>query len=342
MSLLMDVLRKFSGNKVKKSAFVYPSLLKSKEKFDVKRKTLLIIILLLLVSSSIAYIIASQILLSETFYTSVDQSVEETVLNLRKEDKRVEIKDVEANNEQEIPTQADDKKESVQDNYIASVNSKTETGMDKLIEDIDKNSKNSITESKPKDEEKNNVASVNYSNLVFLADSYFKKGNLIKSMEYYEQALSIKQDDRIINNLIVVYTRLNLFNKIESLLNKHYNELFVYTYIIELSKKNQFDKAIEVINRFIHRDFKGYIHFAAGYIYELIGNFKKALENYKQSYKKNPANPYFAINYARLLEFTGRVKDAYKVYVSLSSMNLEFRLKKIVKERLNYYKYMGF
>jgi len=165
-----------------------------------------------------------------------------------------------------------------------------------------------------------------------LGDKYFRQGDLIKSMLYYEEALKLKADPDIVNNLVVIYTRLSKFEKAEKLIENFPNSRVVYSYLVELVEKGLYSKARSVARRYIKYDNSGYISFGLGYVYEKLGELKKAMECYKEAYEKDPLNPYFALNYARLLEVSGNYLKAYVVYRSISTDNEN--IKKLAESRI--------
>jgi len=181
-----------------------------------------------------------------------------------------------------------------------------------------------------------------FAKLVYLADRSFREGNLAESMKYYEQAFSIKEDRKVANNLIVIYTRLGLYDKARDLILKLKDENLAYAYLVELSRSGEYEKAVQEGRRLKDLDRRGKVYFALGYAHEMQGDLEMALKNYKAAYRKNPGDPYIAVNYARLLEATGDLREAFKVYSSLNFASLDPRLKSLVEGRLNYLRSLGF
>lgn len=180
-----------------------------------------------------------------------------------------------------------------------------------------------------------------YANSLYYGDYYFKKGDLRRSMEFYERAYSIRRSENVANNLITIYLRLGLRSKAKAILKNHPTERLYYTYIMELAKNLGTEEALGEIGALIGSDRSGYLYFARAYLRERKGDLEGASEDYRTAYSKDPANPYFAFNHARMLEREGRLKEAYRVYRSLNMQNLEPKIKDIVRERLKELRHLG-
>ncbi len=181
-----------------------------------------------------------------------------------------------------------------------------------------------------------------FEKLAYFADRSFKEGNLIDSMRYYEEALSVRDDTKVANNLVVVYVKLGLYEKARDLVLKTRNEKLAYTYIVELAKSGEVNRAVREGEELKGLDISGKLFFALGYAYEAMGDTGEALEYYRKAYKKNPGDPYVAVNYARMLEAVGNLREAYRVYRNLNFTNLDPKLKSLIKERLSYLRNLGF
>ncbi len=180
-----------------------------------------------------------------------------------------------------------------------------------------------------------------YANSLYYGDYYFKKGELRRSMEFYEKAYSIRRSENVANNLITIYMRLGLRSKAQAILKNHPTEKIYYTYIMELANNFGTDEALEEIGSFIPSDRRGYLYFARGYLRERMGDIEGASKDYRTAYSKDPANPYFAFNHARMLERSGRLKEAYRVYLALNLQNLEPKIQDIVRDRLKELRSLG-
>lgn len=180
-----------------------------------------------------------------------------------------------------------------------------------------------------------------FANSVYYGDFYFKKGDLKRSMEFYEKAYSIRQDPKIANNLVIIYLRLGLRSKAHELLKKHGEEKLYYTYIMELARNYGYEEALGEISALMGFDRRGYLYFARGYLREGSGDVMGAYKDYSQAYRKDPSNPYFAFNYARSLEQKGELREAYRIYKSLNLQTIEPKLKDIVRSRLKELRDLG-
>ena len=180
-----------------------------------------------------------------------------------------------------------------------------------------------------------------YANSVFYGDMYFKKGNFLKSMKYYERAYSINRDHKVANNLVLIYVRLGLLDKARTIIDRTKNERLVYTYLMEMTRISGTKKALEEGKELVRYDRHGYAHFALGYIYDLMGDHKQALLHYSKAYAKDPSNTFFAYNYARMLEATGDLRKAYVVYRGIYREATDKKLKETAGQRLRLLRSLG-
>jgi len=252
----------------------------------------------------------------------LDGGVEEPVQNPKKSEVKKEEKE-EVVSEEEIP-----EKEKLQAK-MSNVNPELE--INKVVRDVipQRNSARSgsfIPE---------------YANSLYYGDYYFRKGDLKRSMEFYERAYSIRREQSVANNLITIYLRLGLRAKAKNLLNQHPAEKLYYTYIMELAKNFGTDEALREIGSMMAFDRRGYLYFARGYLKERLGDPEGASKDYRTAYKKDPSNPYFAFNYARMLEKKGKLREAYRIYQSLNLQSLEPKIKDIVSSRLRELRSLG-
>lgn len=179
-------------------------------------------------------------------------------------------------------------------------------------------------------------------NLLYLADKAFSEGKLTESMGYYEEAFERSKDPKVAKNLLVVYLKLGLQEKARSLISQVKEEEIPYTYLVELVRSGAQEMAVKEGESLKDLDTSGKVLFALGYAYEALGDYERALENYREAYRKNPKDPYIAVNYARLLEATGNLREAYRIYMSLNSPGLDPRIKLLVEERVGYLRGLGF
>jgi len=143
---------------------------------------------------------------------------------------------------------------------------------------------------------------------VKLADKSFRMGNIELSIKYYKKAYSIKKDKVVANNLVVLLVRKRLYDEADKLINDLKDERLIYSYIIELVKNGLLEKALAKAIQYIDYDKKGLIYFAKGYVYEKLGLYNKALENYKEAIDRDRNNIYFLKNYKRLKSIIGGSK----------------------------------
>lgn len=136
--------------------------------------------------------------------------------------------------------------------------------------------------------------------------------------------------------------KLGLYEKARDLISRKKSEKLAYTYLLELARSGEVERAVREGEELKPMDKDGRLLFALGYTYETKGDINKALEYYRKAYRKNPGDPYVAVNYARLLEAMGDLKEAYRVYRNLNFANLDPSLKSLVEERLRYLRNLGF
>ncbi len=334
MSLLIDLLRKFKGGNRKTS--VHPLIAKGKGRGrQINKKALFLLLPLVAVSSLLAYFITQLILGSPVPEPTEHRRVKTVSTPVERVAVKQETPVPKTRPVEPIPEEVQERKAKGEEKVKKPRRSNLKSGevLRKVIKDI-----------KPVNVKKKTVkrSDMNLNTLLYMADRSFREGDLLKSARLYERSLRIKANDSVVNNLLVIYARLGRFEEAEELLRRFPRERFVYTYLVELSRAGHNGKALEVSEKFLHFDREGYIHLARGYLYEKLGDRGKALKEFRKAYRKNPGNALFAYNYARILEALGMYKDAYSVYNSLNSRELEPNLKRIVEQRLRYLKFMGF
>ncbi len=310
MSLLMDLLKKL-GSERTKSSTVYPLLGNQQGKKSVSRKELIVLSVLFLIAMTGTYIISELFLIEKT---PEERNTTPPPVEIKKDFPPLDKKN----------TPEDSVEEKKEKNSKSKVDKKSQAK--KKTENKIKNKEKTL----PTKSEKDNTFS-----LLLTADTYFKEGKLSESMKYYEKALAINPSEHTVNNLMVIYIRLGLYEKASKLLKKFTTERLVYTYTVEMAKKGSYIQALKTVENFLDIDKTGLIVFTKGYLLDLMGKRKSALENYRKAYEKNPSNPYFVLNYARLLELEGKVEEARKLYIGLRKTDLESSLRKFVEERIS-------
>ncbi len=342
MSLLMDLLKKV-GEKEKKPS-VHPSVTKPPSRPH-RRGFYLLVGVAMIIAGIGSYFLSTYLL--EQVAVDVDYTERISEIKQRAQERQLtavqeqeqeqeeetleeEVAGVEGPSEEVVQEEPMEEKELVQ----AKMSQDTQKSeMQKIIGDI---------------EEKKEVKPVkpfnplgDYAVNIFYGDHYFKKGDLKKSLEFYEKAYSLRRSRKVANNLIVIYVRLGLLTKAEDLIKKDNDERLYYSYFLEVSRNLGPEEALEKIEKMKFNEKKGYISFAKGFILEKLGNVKEALESYEKAYKKDPSNPYFAYNYARLLDLSGNLKKAVVVYRMLNNQRLDPNLRSSVEKRLRELRSLG-
>ncbi len=360
MSLIIDILKKLEGKGKKPK--VHPALLKGADvSSDRKRYVFLAFSILFALSALAAYFVSDKVLSRAVYQeievvpaqVAVDKAPKEITFQPRDQVKAEEkltheeetprpkiVKKVQAVVEEEKEEKMKEKEDKPEPKPIRVSEG---SGVEKVISDI--------TMERPKPANpagagikppSGSASEGSFSKFIYLADRAFREGNLPDSMKYYEKALDFKQDRKVAKNLIVVYVKLGLYERALSLLSSMKDEDLAYTYLVELARSGEIERAVKEGERLKGLDRRGKILFALGYVHEISGNLEEALENYKIAYRKNPGDPYIAVNYARLLEATGNLQGAYRVYSSLNFVNLDPKIKSLVRERIGYLRSLGF
>lgn len=306
MSLLMDVLRKLKDRE--RGSAVYPLLRNQRGRKMLTRKDLLMLGIFFTIGMTGTYIISELFLIEKT-------PEERGIVSPRQEEKI------------EAPSQKPEERETLPEEKKEPPRSEERNRERKSrIPPADKPAVGAGRGEEREDPHR----------LVLIADDFFRKGRLRESMEFYQRALSLAPSRDAANNLLVIYARLGLYTRAEELLRKFPDEELVYSYVVELAKKGRTAEALSLTEKFLSTDRKGFVYFAAGYVLEGAGELDRALESYREAYRRNPQNPYFAANFARLLEVTGDREAAYRLYRHLSGLRLTPELKTFVEERLSY------
>lgn len=353
MSLLIDVLRKFKGDSKRFS--IYPALASSKQEGGGRGKILAFGIILLGVTASVGSYFLVQMVLSP--YTTpgfrqVSRTMSDTEsppspppqevtapptaqeeISPKPNEQGTQVKE-KSEGEELPPTQKEIKQ-------AESSQTDEDVALSKLTSDIEPSEaeeKNFVEESKVTEQ----IPDLDPTTLAVIANDLFKKGNYYKSALYYERSLSAKYDPKVVNNLLIVYTRLKDFSKAEELIDRYRSERLAYIYIMELANSGEPDYALEVSEKLMGYDRSGLVHFARAMILERTRKYKEALEEYSTAYQKNRHDPYLLYNYARMLESVGKLKEAYALYSQLRAYNLNNDMRKLVNSRIELFRRWGF
>ncbi len=311
MSLLMDVLRKLRDRE--RGSAVYPLLRSQRGRKMLTRRDLLMLGIFFTIGMTGTYIISELFLIEKT-------PEERGIVSPKKE----EVKPPPSKVKEEEPPPAEVREEKKEP--PRSGERKKESRKESRTPPPRK-----TTDAKVKRQEGEDPR-----RLVLIADDLFRKGRLRESMEFYQRALSLNPSKDVANNLLVIYARLGFYTRAEDLLRRFPEEELVYSYAVELAGKGKILEALSVAERFLSVDRKGLVHFAVGYARERAGELEEALKSYREAYRKDPQNPYFAANLARLLEATGDRETAYRLYRHLTGLQLTPELRTLVEERLSY------
>jgi tetratricopeptide (TPR) repeat protein len=331
MSLLMDVLKRFQLRR--RPSSVHPLLLKKKEKN--RRKLLLPLMgILFILATGTAYLL-TDFIASRIGPPAPPRKIQTASLKAP-EPPRIPAEPVreEPPKPPPEPVKEEVPQKEIEQAKTAKVEPKEE--LRKVTEDIKEKPREIGT---PEVKVKVLEDPVTY---LLLADRYFREGNLPKSKEYYLKAYSLRKTPKTANNLIVVCIRMGDLPCAEGVLEENPREDLVYTYLLELSRSGLQREAIRSSQKYLHLDREGFVSFATGYAYETLGDYESALKNYKTAYTKNPYNPYFAYNYARLLDYTRNYREAFRIYSTLKGLKIDPSIKRSVEERLKILKLMGF
>ncbi len=158
-----------------------------------------------------------------------------------------------------------------------------------------------------------------FLSLVWLAESAYKQGNLEESLEYYQKAYSIKKDQDILENIILLKVSSG---QLESVIRdiENLSSQKRYNVVLQIIEEGNLDTAQKLLLKFIPYDKDGDMFYLLGYLYELKENYQKALEFYRKAYFKSPQDQYFMYAYARLLEVNGDVDQAQIIFNRLKNI----------------------
>ena len=353
MSLIVDLLKRIKGVKGKRT--VHPFFLKNLSKG--RRTGIYLILALLLVLSGVGAYIGTQILLSggppppkPPIVKKIPpprppieqkQPIKPAPVQEVKKEKPPEIEEKKAQKQETAPPEPEKKEPSPPKRAVNPGQASPTAGVEKLVPEKKEVKVEAKTPAPPKPKPKPKVSQKELTRLLVLADRYFREGKLYKSAELYERVLKLKKDKRVANNLVVVYSRLGMIEKAKGILEKFPDEDVAFTYLLEISRLLPADRVLEEAENLLNLDVKGKILLAIGYIREKQRDFEGALESYGEAFEKNPADPYIAFNYARLLESMGRLKRAVAIYRSLANGANDKRIERLAKERVEYYRRLG-
>ncbi len=331
MSLLMEVLNKLKGGK--KRASVHPFFLKGKDNLSGSSNKRVVILtglaLFTLLISYIAYYLLAEEenLIIKGQYTRQYTPGQTTTAKVKEETVKPKFKESSTNMPQGsgVEVQQEVKKDGTQPQK-GKVPVEAETKLSGLPPPPPKPEQLPLPERKQKP---------TFDDLVLEADTAFREGKLLRSIKLYEKALSVKQDNTVINNLVVLYTRVGEPEKAENLVRKYPEGKIIYSYVVELVRIGRTPQAFKIAEEMVKFDNTGFVSFSLGYIHESTGNFAAAGEFYRKAFEISPENYYFAFNYARILEANGKFYEARRIYQQLADLSLENDdIRNKVKERL--------
>ncbi len=171
-----------------------------------------------------------------------------------------------------------------------------------------------------------------YVNLLNQANLYLEQGNYLKVIKIYEKIVRYKNDNDILNNLLVLYVKTGQENKILNYTNK-INENILLNITLELINYGKIEKAKFILDKISKKGINGYLSYAI--LYEKSGYLDKAMKYYKLAYNENPENPLYGYYYARALEMNKKYKKAYFIYNNILKSKVENKnLKNIIKNRI--------
>ncbi len=167
-----------------------------------------------------------------------------------------------------------------------------------------------------------------------LANKYMKKQNYHKSLEFYQKAYSIKPEEKILTNIIILKMQLGLEGAEKEIENiKNIRNLYKIAIFAVNSGK---DGLIKNILQKRSSDSSGTVNYLLGVIYEKEGKLKEAEKAYEKAFKQNPSNPYISYAYGRILEINEKLFLSQKIYEHTLKIinNKNTKLRKIVIQRL--------
>ena len=308
MSLIIDSLKK-----IKKSADrkLLPPNLKPEKKKNKRLFLLASVVIVLFILFLALKILENELIINEEYehisIRQVKKPVETSVS--QKQDKSIE--------------------KNIRKTPKNSITPKTDTSL-KNVQHKKHQSKKPQTPPTPKKIEKGK-----YVFYVTQANKYLKKKEYQKSLMFYQKAYSIKPEESILTNIIILKIKSgnnNIKEEIKSI--KSEKNLYKIALVAINSGKYQLIK--EFLQKRSSQDSSGITDYLLGIIYEKEGKLNDAEKQYKEAFRKNPSNPYISYAYGRILEINGKRSISRKIYEHTLKIikDKSSKLWKVVYERL--------
>ncbi|WP_456485936.1 tetratricopeptide repeat protein [Hydrogenimonas sp.] len=148
------------------------------------------------------------------------------------------------------------------------------------------------------------------------ADNAFKKGDISHAVTIYEFLASraAPKNGKVLTNLFYLYGLQGNWTNAKRLMKKSHNlDALLYAYTLGALhglRKNE----IEHIIPFARLDRSGRLMLVLGLFFERDNRLQEAFRWYSAGYTINPADPYVAYAYARILDMRGHKKEAVRIY----------------------------
>ncbi|MBK3331622.1 tetratricopeptide repeat protein [Persephonella atlantica] len=169
---------------------------------------------------------------------------------------------------------------------------------------------------------------------ITLANKYLKKGNYTESLKFYQKAYSIKPEERVLTNIIILKIGagegdIKEIEKIKDTEN-------IYKIALFAINRNRSYLVEKFIKKRLSTDSSGILHYLLGIIYEKNGQLIDAEEEYKKAFELNQTDPYVSYAYGRILEINKKYRLSRKIYEYTLKIikSKDTKLRKTVSERL--------
>ncbi|WP_457643370.1 tetratricopeptide repeat protein [Persephonella sp.] len=174
-----------------------------------------------------------------------------------------------------------------------------------------------------------------YTTYLSKANSYLDKGQLKKSLLFYEKAYSINPKEKLLKNIIVLKIMTGQVKNINRYIRKIKNDSYLADIILGIINAGHLSEAEKILKTALKSGKSPYMLYVYGILLEKKGLYKKAESVYKEAYSLEPEDPYIAYAYGRILEINGKYRNAVNVYKSILKMNsTDEKIGMVVRERL--------
>ncbi|MDQ7056700.1 MAG: tetratricopeptide repeat protein [Persephonella sp.] len=261
MSLIIDSLKKLKKGSTSKS--IPPGLKSKDENLSVKRVFILgVIIAFLGFSFAVLKIFESRFTAAKNSYNLPvrgedlkESSVPQKSHKRLYESITTDVKPTKTDKPQKVPEKQEE--------------SRRQQSMESIVRKYKEHKKDSITDTKKM-----------YVLYITLANKYLKSGNYTESLKFYQKAYSIKPEERILTNIIILKIGLGS-SKIEEI-EKIKDTENLYKIALFAINRNRFYLVEKVVKKRLLTDSSGTLHYLLGILYEKMVSLKMQKKSMKK------------------------------------------------------------